>query len=97
MSQRKLNLAAIQLSITSDVSQAYLNEKLAAQRVVQANDEVTNAQVSVDLAEGRYRAGIGIFLDVTDAQQALLTAQTDRVNARSALDQARAALAHAIG
>ena len=49
------------------------------------------------LAEGRYRAGVGTFIDVTDAQAALLTAQTNRVNAQSAVDQARAALAHAIG
>jgi outer membrane protein TolC len=90
-------LTAEQQTVTSDVTQAYLNEKLAAQRLNQANDEVINAQESIALADGRYKAGVGIFLDVVDAQQALLTAQTDRVNAQSALDQGLAALAHATG
>jgi outer membrane protein len=90
-------LTGTQLTVTSDVSQAYLNLRTAEQRVTTADAEVANAEESVRLAEGRYRAGIGTFIDVTDAQAALLTAQTNRVNAQSAVDQARAAVAHAIG
>jgi outer membrane protein len=90
-------LTGTQLTVTSDVSQAYLNLRTAEQRVVTADAEVANGQESVRLAEGRYRAGIGTFIDVTDAQAALLTAQTNRVNAQSAVDQARSALARAIG
>jgi outer membrane protein TolC len=47
--------------------------------------------------EGRYRAGLGIFLDVIDAQAALTTANANLVNAQSALDQSRAALYRALG
>ena len=90
-------LTGTQLAVTSDVSQAYLNLRTAEQRVTTADAEIADAQESVRLAEGRYRAGVGTFIDVTDAQAALLTAQTNRVNAQSAVDQARAALAHAIG
>jgi outer membrane protein TolC len=90
-------LTGTQLAVTSDVSQAYLNLRTAEQRVVTADAEVANAEESVRLAAGRYRSGIGTFIDVTDAQSALLTAQTNRVNAQSAVDQARAALARAIG
>jgi outer membrane protein len=90
-------LTGTQLAVTSDVSQAYINLRTAEQRVTTADAEVANAQESVRLADGRYRAGVGTFIDVTDAQAALLTAQTNRVNAQSAVDQARAALAHAIG
>ncbi len=90
-------LQSSQLTVTSDVSQAYVNLLTADQRVDTANAEVANAQESVRLATGRFRAGLGIFLDVIDAQNALLIAQTNRVNALSAVDQARAALAHAIG
>lgn len=90
-------LTGTQLAVASDVSQAYINLRTAEQRVTTADAEVANAQESVRLAEGRYRAGVGTFIDVTDAQAALLTAQTNRVNAQSAVDQARAALAHATG
>ncbi|HEY3333581.1 MAG TPA: TolC family protein [Capsulimonadaceae bacterium] len=93
----RANLATSQQAVTSDVAQAYLNERLAGQRVSAAQDEVANAQEGVRLAEGRFRAGIGIFLEVTDAQQLLLAARTNLVNARSALNQARAALAHSTG
>jgi outer membrane protein len=90
-------LTSAQLSVTSDVSQAYLNLRTAEQRVTTADAEVANAEESVRLAEGRYRSGVGTFIDVTDAQSALLTAQTNRVNAQSAVEQARAALARAVG
>jgi len=89
-------LDAIRLNVVSDVSQAYLNLRTAEQRVVTAQAEVTNAQEGVRLAEGRYRAGIGVFLDVLDAQTALTTAQSNQVNALASVNQARAALAHAV-
>ncbi len=88
---------SVRLGVVSDVSQAYLNLRTAEQRVVTAESEITNAQESVRLAEGRYRGEVGTFLEVTDAQAALLAARTNRVNAQSAVDQARAALARAIG
>ncbi len=84
-------------AVVADVSQAYLNYQTAQQRVSTSEAEVANAQESVRLAEGRYKAGVGIFLDVIDAQQSLLRAQTNQVNARSEVDRARAALDRAVG
>jgi outer membrane protein len=86
-----------QQGVISDVSQAYLNMKTAEQRVTTAEAEVANANESERLAEGRYKSGLGTFLDVLDAQAAEVTADTNRVNAIAAVDQARAALSHAIG
>lgn len=83
--------------VTQDIATAYLNLRTSEQRVTTATAEVANATESVRLAEGRYRSGIGTFLEITDAQTALLTANTNLVNARSAVDQARAALSRAIG
>jgi outer membrane protein len=90
-------LANTRLSVTSDVSQSYVNVRQAEQRVVTAQSEVANAQESVRLQEGRYRAGLGTFLDVITAQAALVTAQTDLVNAQTAVNQFRSALVHSIG
>ncbi len=95
--QAQAQLTNAQLAVTQDVSQAYLNLLTADQRVDSATAEIANAQESVRLAEGRFRAGLGTFIEVTDAQNALLTAQTNRVNAVSAVDQARAALSRAVG
>ena len=85
------------LQVIADVSGAYLNVKTAEQRVVTADAQIANAGEALRLAEGRYRAGIGTFIDVLDAQTAVETANSNRVNAQSAVDQARAALAHALG
>lgn len=102
--QAKANVAAaeaqltsIRLTVTSDVSQAYVNLRTSEQRLTTAEAEVANAKESVRLQEGRYRAGLGTFLDVITAQTALTTAETNQVNAQTAINQARAALRHAVG
>lgn len=93
----RADLRSSQLGVTADVSQAYLNLRTAEQRVASAQSEITNAEEGVSLAEGRYRAGVGLFIDVIDAQTALLTARTNRVTAESGVDRARAQLKRAIG
>ena len=90
-------LDSVRLSVTSDVAQAYLNLKTAEQRIATAAAEVANAQEALRLTEGRYKSGLGTFLDVLDAQTASTTADTNRINAQSSVNQARAALARAIG
>lgn len=95
IAQAELNSA--RQNVVSDVSQAYLNLRTAEQSVLTADAQVANAEESVRLAEGRYRAGVGTFIEVTDAQTALLTARTNRVNAVSTVDKARAALSRAVG
>lgn len=90
-------LSSTRLSVISDVSQAYLNLNTAEQSVLTAESELANAQESLRLIQGRYEAGLGTFLDVLDAQSAFLTAQTNLVNAKSAVDKARAAMVHAVG
>ncbi len=90
------DLESTKLGVTSDVSQSYLNLMTAEQRVTTAEAEVANAQEALRLVEGRYKSGLGTFLDVIDAQTAFTTASTNKVNAQSEVNQARAALAHAI-
>lgn len=90
-------LVAARQNVMSDVAQAYLNLRTAEQRLVTSASQVQNAEESVRLITGRYRAGLGTFLDVLDAEAALVTAETNQVNAQSAVDQARASLARALG
>lgn len=90
-------LASVQLTVVSDVSQSYTNLRNAEKRLVAANTEVTNAEEGVRIAEGRFRSGLGLFLDIINAQSALFTARTNQATARSSVDQSRAALSRALG
>lgn len=93
----RAQLDAVRLQVTGEVSQAYLDLKTAEQRAVTAETEVTNAREALRLAEGRYRAGLGVFIDVLDAQTALDVANINQVNAQTAVEQARAALEYSTG
>ncbi len=93
----KGNLDTAILQVRADVASAYMSLKSTLQRVQIADNEVLNAQEAVRVAEGRYSSGIGLFLDITTAQNLLLTAQTDQANARNALDLARTQLKRATG
>lgn len=95
--EAKAKLELTRQNVLQDVAASVVNLQAADQRITTAEAEVSNAEETVRLIDGRYKAGLGTFLDVLDAQQALVTARTNRVNAQSALDLARAALSHAIG
>ncbi len=97
MQSAQAEAESVRLAVISDVSQAYLNLKTAEQRVTTADSEVANATEAVRLTEGRYQGGLGTFIDVLDAQTALVTASTNRVNAISSVNLARSALVHAVG
>ena len=90
-------LLSTQQTVTSDVAQSYINLRTAEQRVASSTSEVANATEGVRIAEGRYRSGLGLFLDIINAQTQLITAQTNLVNAQGAVSSARAAIKRAIG
>jgi outer membrane protein len=93
----KSNLQTYSLSIINDVSQAYVNLRSAEQQLEIANSAVANGQEAVRLAEGRFRAGVGLYVDIVVAQATLVQAQTQQANAQAAIQQSRAALRHAMG
>jgi outer membrane protein TolC len=93
----RARLRQTEQTVASEVTQAYLNVQTAAQKVVQAKAEVDNAENSLNLAMGRYRSGVAAYIEVTDAETALLTARTNQVNSLYGLSIARAALQRALG
>ena len=93
----RAELEGTQQRVLSQVGQAYLNLRNSEQQLTSAAAEVANASETLRLTNGRYRVGLGIFLDVLDAQSAVLTAQTNQVNALAQLYLSRAALARAVG
>jgi TolC family type I secretion outer membrane protein len=68
-------------SVALQVKQAYLNIRSAAQRVEATKTSVDQAEESFKIARVRYQAGVGINLDVLDAQLNLNTARTNYIQA----------------
>ena len=93
----RATLAGLQLTIGSDVATAWSVLQFAEQRLPIAQSEETLATESLRVATGRYRAGIGSFLGVTDSEASLVTAQQSAASAKTAVSTAWAALRHAIG
>lgn len=88
---------AQELQLTADVTAAF--RTLESQRRVVAQDELTaaTAKEALYLAQERYRVGAGAYLDVSQAQDAYNTAQTDYINAVYQYHSAFATLESAVG
>ncbi|HMI91925.1 MAG TPA: TolC family protein, partial [Polyangiales bacterium] len=83
--------------IRFEVEQARLAVR-AAKATLEASDEaVVSARERLRLAEGRYAAGAGSALELSDAQLALANALAQRVRADYTLASARASLLLALG
>ena len=93
----RANLANLQLSIGSDVATAWTNLQSALQRLPVTQNEQTLATESLRIASGRFKAGIGAFIAVTDAEASLVIAEQAVVGAKNSIQTARASLHHAIG
>ena len=79
------------------VWQSYQAVKTAEKRVGSAQDLLTSARQSADVAEGRYKAGVGSILDLLTAQTALANARAQDVQARADWLLSIASLAHDTG
>ena len=90
-------LLSAQLTVQTDVTQAYLNLRTAEQRVAAATSEVFNAEEGVRIATGRYRSGLGQFQDIITAQAFVVSARTNLVTTQALVEQNRAALSRASG
>jgi len=84
-------------NITLEASQAYLSLKEAEKRIETSKVAVEEAQTNFTVALKRYNSGIGINLDVIDAELALNTAKTNNIQALYDYNVSRARLDKAIG
>ncbi len=80
-----------------DVWSSYYAMKTATQRVHTTRDLLASAAQSADVADGRYKAGVGSILDLLTTQASLASARAQEVQARSLWFLAMAQLAHATG
>jgi outer membrane protein TolC len=86
-----------ELLVRLDVEQAYLSVVEAAERIGATKVAVESAQENLRLAQGRYDAGVGTILDLTDAQLALTNAEADQIRALTDYRTGLATLERVVG
>lgn len=79
------------------VQNAYLAMQGAAARLPATSAELASAKENLYQAEGRYRAGVGSIIEVSDAQALLATAEADQLRAVAAYHLAIGDLIAAVG
>jgi outer membrane protein TolC len=72
---------ATELDIQRDVEQTQITVSEAEERIQAAQKAVESAQENFRLAQGRFDAGVGTILELTDAQLALTLAQNTEAQA----------------
>ncbi|HEY2896200.1 MAG TPA: TolC family protein [Gemmatimonadaceae bacterium] len=89
--------ASVKQQVEFQVFSSYYALQTAARRVNTADDLLASAQASAEAALGRYRAGVGLFVDLLTAQSALASARAQQVQARWVWQTSLAQLAHDTG
>jgi len=88
---------SLEQQIILQVWTSYQAVKTAEKRVGSAQDLLAAAQQSAEVAQGRYKAGVGSILDLLTAQSALANARAQDVQAKANWLLAIASLAHDTG
>lgn len=92
--------AALQLQsdvVVSDVWNAYINVRTAAQQVLSSRALVRSAELAYEAALARYRAGATNIVELTTVQSTLASARSQQVQARTNLFTFYAELIRAVG
>ncbi|MHB8481129.1 MAG: TolC family protein [Nitrospiria bacterium] len=84
-------------NILLEVEQAYLNLTASEEQIGTSKLIVSQAEENLSLAEGRYRAGVGTAIEMTDAEVSLANARTDAIQALYNYNIAQAQLEKAMG
>ncbi len=88
---------ATRQSILLEVNQSYADMESAKVRIDVMDSSLQKARENLELAQGRYEAGIGPYIEVTDAQLAAVQAETDYVQAQYDYQLSVARLLKAMG
>ena len=77
----RANYESIELQVRLEVEQAYIAVVEAAERIGATEKAIESARENLRLAQGRYDAGVGTILELTEAQLSLSNAEADNVRA----------------
>ncbi len=81
LSNLKFNEEVERQNIALEVRQAVLNLQQASESIRVSETGLREARENLDLAEGRYKTGVGNIIELTDAQASLTTAEANYVQA----------------
>ena len=90
-------LRQAELQVFNEVSVAYLGLNTTIEAIGTSEFAVKQAQENMDLADGRYRNGVGNAIEYSDAELALTQAKSNLVQAAYQYHQQMAELDHAVG
>jgi outer membrane protein len=90
-------LRELQQQVEHDVRAAWLTASTAYQRIPVTVQLITQAQLALTLAEGRYNLGLASIVEITQAQLSLTQAQIENVGANYDYQIAYAALQYTLG
>jgi outer membrane protein TolC len=93
----RARVKALELDIANEVEQAQIAVEEADERIQAAQVAVTSAQENFRLAQGRFDAGVGTILELTDAQLELTRAQNQEAQALADFRISLARLERAVG
>jgi outer membrane protein len=88
---------ALRLQVQVDVEQGRLGVQAAKATISAADEALVNARSQLTLAEKRYEHGLGNAVELSDAQAAYTTAESQVVQSKFNLASARAQLLAALG
>lgn len=90
-------LEDLKRDVTLEVSKSYLDVEDAKARIDALETSVKKAKENLEIAQGRYEAGVGPLIEVTDARVGLTSAETDLATATYDYHTAYAKLLKSIG
>ncbi|MCG2721281.1 MAG: TolC family protein [Thermodesulfovibrionales bacterium] len=93
----RANEESLRQTIFLEVQQAFLYLRAAEEAIPTAKLGVEQAQENLDIANGRYTAGVGNPIEVTDAEVALNNARTAHIQALYDYKIAQASIEKAMG
>jgi len=88
---------ALRQSILLEVNQSYADRDGAKMRIDVMESSLQKARENLELAQGRYEAGIGPYIEVTDAQLSAVQSETEYVQAQYDYQLSVARLLKAMG
>ncbi len=94
---KEAELAATERQVALDVWTAYQNLMTQLANLDTVSELLQSAQSSFDVAQGRYKAGVGTLVELLNAQTALANARQQKVQIQADLQNARVRLAVSLG